>query len=411
MEFYTHTLPNGIRIIHSQVNSSRVSHIGLFINAGSRDEEADEQGMAHFIEHTIFKGTKKRKAYHILNRLDSVGGDLNAYTTKEYTCIYASFLDEHYQRALDLITDISFFSTFPEKELTREKEVIVDEINSYLDSPGELIFDEFEEQVYTGHSIGRNILGTIEHVKGFKKKSVQDFVRKHYTTNRIVFSSVSSLPFSKVKRMAERYLGDIPATESEPVRKAYDLYTPTQATTERDGYQAHYMIGNVTYGSNDDRRRGMVLLNNVLGGPAMNSRLNLGIREKYGFTYNIESNYTPYSDTGLFSLYLGTDPSYLKRSIKLALKEMQKLRTTKLGTTQMHNARQQLIGQIALSSENRANTMLSLGRSLLLYNKVDSLDDIYAAIMAINSSEVLEIANEVFDEKQMSSLTFTTSKG
>lgn len=406
MEFHTHTLPNGIRIIHSQVQHSLVSHLGLFINAGSRDEEAHEQGIAHYIEHTLFKGTQKRKAYHILNRLDSVGGDLNAYTTKEYTCIYASVLNAHYTRALDLLSDIAFHSTFPAREISKEKEVIIDEINSYLDAPSEQIFDDFEEQVYAGHSIGRNILGTIDHVKGFERKDVQRFVQQHYATNQIVLSSVSDLPMKKVVRLAEKYVGSVPATQQQPERVPFNLYKPQEVVVEREAHQAHYMLGGMGYSAPNPKRRGLVLLNNILGGPGMNSRLNLTIRERYGLTYNIESNYAAYSDTGLFSLYLGTDPQYLNRSVRLAKKELKLLRTKKLGTVQLHNAQQQLIGQIALASENKSNTMVSLGRSLLLHDHVDTIDTIYEKITAITASELLEIANEVFDENNLSALTY-----
>ncbi len=406
MEFQTHTLPNGIRIIHSQVEHSLVSHLGLFVNAGSRDEEASEQGIAHYIEHTLFKGTQKRKAFHILNRLDSVGGDLNAYTTKEYTCIYASVLNAHYTRALELIADIAFQSTFPEKEIRKEKEVIIDEINSYLDAPSEQIFDDFEEQAFAGHSIGRNILGTVDHVKGFQRKDVLSFIGKHYSTNQIVLSSVSGLPMSKVIRLAEKYIGSVPASTSAPERVPYNVYKPQHVTIEREAHQAHYMLGGIGYSAPNPKRRGLVLLNNILGGPAMNSRLNLSIRERAGLTYNIESNYAAYSDTGLFSIYLGTDPQYLNRSIKLTKKELKLLRTKKLGTVQLHNAQQQLIGQIALASENKSNPMVSLGRSLLLYDRVDTIENIYEKITAITASELLEIANEVFDDSVLSSLTY-----
>ena len=406
MEFNIFTLKNGIRIIHKEIKNSEVSHCGLLINAGSRDESKDEQGLAHFIEHTIFKGTKKRKAFHILNRLDAVGGELNAYTSKEVTCVYASFLNIYHERAIELLADITFSSTFPEKEIAKEKDVIIDEINSYLDNPCEQIYDDFEEQIFAPHPIGRNILGTIESLKKINRKNLIDFISKHYATDRMVFSFVGNISAQSMKQLAEKHFSPIPGNISTFKRKLFSSYHPSQKSVKKSTYQAHRIIGNIAYSRKHKNRTGLILLNNLLGGPAMNSRLNLAIREKYGFTYNLESNYSAYTDTGIFNIYLGTDNQHLEKTDQLLKKELSKLKDVKLGTLQLHSAKMQLTGQIALAQESKAGFMLAIGKSLLLHDRVESLPEIYAKIEALTAENLLEIANEIFDEKQLSTLTF-----
>jgi predicted Zn-dependent peptidase len=407
MEFYHFTLPNGIRVIHQPTNGE-VSHCGLTIAAGSRDELENEQGLAHFIEHAIFKGTKKRKAFHILSRLDAVGGEINAYTSKEETNIYASFQNAHYERAIELLSDITFNSTFPARELNKEKDVIIDEINSYLDSPSEQIFDDFEDLIFKGHPLGRNVLGTIESVSGFNKKNVQQFMQRSYTTDRIVFSSVGNISEKKLRRLVENCFGHIKATTNTSKRSIFKANGAVQKSITRDTHQTHSLIGNTAYKASDDKRRGLILLNNILGGPALNTRLGLEIREKYGYAYYIESNYTPYSDTGLINIYFGTEAKHYDKTRKLIYKELKKLREKKLGVRQLHQAKQQLKGHIALAQESRSNLMFSLGKSLLLYNKVDSIQDVYNSIDAISESEILEIANEIFNENHLSELTYSS---
>ncbi|NNE56102.1 MAG: insulinase family protein, partial [Flavobacteriales bacterium] len=340
-EFYTYTLPNGIRGIHKRTNRP-VSHCGIAINAGSRDELDHEQGLAHFIEHCIFKGTKKRKTFHILSRLDAVGGEINAYTTKEETWVYASFLNHHFERAVELLADITFQSTFPEKEIQKEKDVIIDEINSYLDSPGEMIFDEFEHMVFAGHPLGRSILGTEPSVKSFGRENIFDMMDRRYRMDQIVFSSVGNMSLKEAKFLANKHLGSFASATTTSKRQAFSDYIPKSEELVKDTFQVHYIIGGQAYGSSHPNKLGLVLLNNYLGGPAMNSRLNLMIREKYGFTYNIESHYSPYSETGLMQVYLGTDKKFFERSRKLVLKELQALRDKRMGPTQLHNAKQQL---------------------------------------------------------------------
>jgi predicted Zn-dependent peptidase len=402
-------LKNGIRIIHKLVKSE-VAHCGFIIKTGSRDEKSSENGITHFIEHAIFKGTKKRKSHHILNRIDNVGGEINAFTTKEQTSIYASFTKEHFERALELLSDILFNSTYPENELKKEKDVIIDEINSYLDSPYEQIYDDFEELIFKDHSLGMNILGTIDSVKKIDKKTILKFIKENYHTNQIVFSVVGDIPFKKIEKLSKKYLTDIPEKTNNKKRSPFKNYQPIQKEIKKDVYQTHCIIGNTAYDSHDKSKNGFILLNNILGGPAMNSRLNMGIREKYGFTYNIESSYTTFSDIGLFYIYLGTDQKHIDKSIKLVNRELKILRDKKLTSSQLQKAKQQIIGQITLSEENNCNVMLGIGKSMLLYGKVDSLKETHNKINAITETELQDIANDVFDKKKLSSLIFTPNE-
>jgi len=409
MEHNFLALKNGIRIIHKPIKSA-VAHCGFIVKTGSRDENQKESGITHFIEHAIFKGTKKRKSHHILNRIDSVGGELNAFTTKEQTSIYASFTNEHFSRAIELLTDILFNSTYPENELEKEKEVIIDEINSYLDSPYEQIYDDFEELVFNNHPLSMNILGTEDSVKKIDRNKILNFTRENYATDQIIFSVVGDIPFTSIKRLCQKYLNDIPQKTSTNKRKPFTFYQPVNKELKKDIYQTHCIIGNQAYSAHDKAKNGFILLNNILGGPAMNSRLNMGIREKYGFTYNIESSYTVFSDIGLFYIYLGTDKKYIDKSIKLVHKELKNLRNNKLSTSQLKKAKQQIIGQITLSEENNCNIMLGMGKSMLLYNKIDSLKETFEKINDITQEELLNIANIVFDKNQLSSLIFSSNQ-
>ena len=409
MEYQRHTLSNGIRIIHKAVKN-QVAHCGVIINTGSRDENVNEQGLAHFIEHTIFKGTKKRKAFHILSRLENVGGELNAYTTKEETCIYASFLSPYYERSLELFADISLNSIFPKAEIEKEKEVVIDEINSYRDNPAEEIFDEIEDQVFAGHSLGRNILGTKELVRSFSRQNIFRFIKRTFNTEETVICSVGDIDFNKLIRLSEKYFGHAKANPRSFKRAKFNTYTPKTQNFDKGMYQAHCIIANEAYNRQDKKRAPLVLLNNILGGPGLNTRLNMGIREKYGFCYNIESNYTMYSDTGILSIYLGTDFDYLEKTIKLAHKELKKLREQKLGSLQLQRAKQQMIGQIAISQESNVNELLSIGKSILAYDKVESIEQVLKEIEGISAEQLLEVANEVFDPKQLSLLIYKGHK-
>lgn len=402
-EYYT--LNNGIRLIHSH-SDGKVAHLGVIINTGSRDEESHQLGIAHFIEHVIFKGTHKRKAYHVISRLEDVGGEIDAYTTKEETCIYASFLKEYTERTIELFSDILFNSSFPEKELEKEKEVILDEINSYKDSPGELIFDDFEELIFCGHPIGRNILGDSKLLKKFTKNHIHEFMEQKYHTNQMVICSVGNIKFSHLVRWVEKYYGHIPSNQRKEPRKPLNGYKPDNLIMHKDTHQAHCIIGNRAYDITSKKRLPMELLNNILGGPGMNSRLNLALRERHGFTYNIESFYNPYSDTGIAGIYFGTEPEKVEKSLRIIGNEIKKLQNQPLGILQLDRAKKQMIGQMAISSENLSNLMLNIGRSYLLFNKVDTLEAVYEKINNVKSMELLDVANEVFSPSQLSTLTY-----
>jgi len=405
MKIETTTLTNGIRIIHAQIDSP-VGYCGLIINTGSRDEQDNEHGLAHFIEHVIFKGTKKRKAYHILSRLDDVGGELNAYTTKEETCIYATFLSQDTDRALEIIHDITFNSVFPAKEIEKEKEVIIDEINSYKDSPAELIFDDFEEMLFRNDPMGRNILGTPEALKTFTRTDIERFIANNYHTNEMVICSVGPTSFKRFTQMCQRYYGSIPASLRQFQRPEVAPYEPSTREEHKETYQSHVIIGNIAYDLNHPKRLALHLLNNILGGPGSNSRLNMSLREKNGIAYNVESSYNPYFNTGVFSIYFGTDTENVARSMKIIDRELNSLRTQKLGSLQLHKAARQLKGQMTVATENRESLMLSLGKSYLLYGKIDTLESVYAKIDTITSSDLLEIANEILCKERLSTLIY-----
>ena len=403
--YQTHILKNGLKVIHQRI-AGRAAWCGLIIGVGSRDERPEEEGIAHFIEHVIFKGTEKRKAFHILSRIEDVGGELNAYTTKEDTCIYASFLPKDYGRTLELFSDIVFHSVFPEKEILKEKEVVIDEINSYKDSPGELIFDDFEELIYRNYPIGRNILGSEQAVKRLRREDILSFVKRNYKPSRMVISSIGDIPFEKLAGLVERYFGEIPGDEAALVRCRPELYVPRTKEVEMDTYQHHCIIGNVAYDYTQDNRLALSLLVNVLGGSGMNSRLNLNIREKYGLAYNVEAAYTPYSDTGVFTVYFGCDAEDLDKCMRLCRKEMNELCEMPLGQMQLKKAKAQMIGQMTLASENYENAMLSIGKSFLIYGKVDELEDICAEVQDIRAEVLQQIAREVFAEEKQSVLIY-----
>lgn len=405
MDYQVHQLQNGIRVLHKP-SPSNISHACIIINAGSRDEGHGKDGLAHFIEHLLFKQTEKRNTNQILNRLELVGADLNAYTTKEYTCVHASFLKPHLERSLDLFEDIIFHSVFPEEEMKKEKEVILDEISSYQDQPDEAINDDFEDLLFEGHPLGRNILGTPESVKNFKKQDIQQFMQSNYRTDEIIIGILGDYDLKTIIRISEKLYGKIPANLPERTREKIGIYKPQKHVFAKPINQAHCVIGKRAYSFHDKNRTAFLLLNNLLGGNGMSSRLNLEIREKYGIAYTIESNYTPMSDTGIFSIYFGTDPEKTEKAIKLLEKELKKLRDQKIGPIQLQQAKNKFIGQIALGEENRMGLIISMCKSLLDFNRVDSLEEVFAKINKVSADQLLEIANEMFEAKELSSLIF-----
>ncbi len=405
MVFQTHEFNNGIRIIHHRV-PSHVAHCGIYINAGSRDENAAEHGIAHFIEHLFFKGTKKRRAHHIISRLEAVGGEVNAYTGKEETCIYSSFMCEDFERSLELIADMTFHSVFPEKELYREKQVIIDEILSYLDSPSDQIFDDFEEQIFRNDPIGRNILGTPGHLMKFCRDDIIRFMGQNYQTDQMVFTSVGDLDFRTVIKHAKKHLEPIPVNITGRIRNGHRAYKPESRTVSRKTHQVHYITGNRAFDIHDRRRMTMILLNNILGGPGMSARLNLALRERTGYAYNVESHYTSWSDTGLFSVYFGCERDKIERCRQIVLKEFDSLRNKRISPLQLTRAKRQLKGQLTIGWENRENLMMAIGKSYLLFNRVDTMEDVYYKIEAISASDLLEAANLILEPGSLSELVY-----
>ncbi len=405
MDYQYFQLKNGIRIIHRSV-SGRIAHCGLMVETGSRDELSGESGLAHFIEHMIFKGTEKRKAFHIMSRIENAGGELNAYTSKEETCIYTSFLAPDYERSLEVFADVAFHSVFPEKEMLKEKDVVLDEINSYNDSPAELIFDDFEDLLFDGHPLGRNILGDEMHVKAMHRRDVIRFVGRNYATNKMVIASVGQIDFGKLVDLVKKYFDEIPAKENIRQREKFEGYQPLRKVVSKDSYLSHCMTGNVAYARSHPRRLTLELLNNLLGGTAMNSRLNLNIREKYGFAYSIESMVQTYSDTGFFGIYLGTDQKHLEKSLELIRKELNKVSSQKLGGLQLDRAKKQFVGQLAMSYESPVNEMLGIAKSHLYNNKVKTFDEIVALTERITAVQMMEVAAEIFHPERQSTLIF-----
>jgi predicted Zn-dependent peptidase len=405
LSYQYYQLENGIRIIH-RFEKSNVSHFGLMVNTGTRDETEKENGMAHFIEHMVFKGTKKRSAWHVLSRIENVGGEMNAFTTKEETCIHASFLSPFYENCIELFNDVTFHSVFPDKEIKKEKDVILDEINSYNDNPAELIYDDFENMLFKNHSLGHNILGSLETVEKFSRQDIFRFINKNYSTNQMVLSSVGNIDFKKLKRLVEKYFGIIPLSYKETKRITFNNYQPELQQFEKDSYLTHLVIGNLAFPRNHPKKSGLILLNNLLGGPAMNTRLNLAIREKYGIGYTIESVYQPYTDTGVFAIYLGIDKKQLEKSNFLVKRELKKLRESKLGEIQLHRLKRQTIGQLAINTESRMNEMLGIAKSHLYRPQVRTTSEIIADIEKVTAYEIREVANEIFAENKLSALTF-----
>lgn len=401
-------LSNGIRVVNLKVQA-HVAHLGITFLAGSRFEPKGKEGLAHFLEHCIFKGTKRRKTFHVLSRLDAVGGELNAYTAKEEMCVYASFTNDHLTRAAELLADITLNSVFPSKEIKKEKEIIIDEINSYLDSPSDKLFDDFEAYLFKDHPLGNNILGTKETVKSFTHNDLVNYVNDFFVADKMVISYVGNASSKRLFRLLEHHFSGVKKGDSQNEMEIYDKYEPFSINTKEGNYQVHSLIGALAPSYNDADHRAMTLLINLLGGPALNSRLNLSIREKYGFAYNVEANYTPYLDTGFWSVYIGSDQKYSQRTIDLVYKELDKLCNQKLGVLQLSKAKEQLKGHLALGMDSNSGLMLGLGKSLLLMNTIDTIAAIHEGIDSLTSEHLLEAANRYLKPQFSSILTFDLS--
>jgi predicted Zn-dependent peptidase len=400
-----YTLSNGLRVVY-KYDDSAVSHLGITIDAGSRDERIGENGIAHFIEHCIFKGTKKRSSYRILSRIDGVGGELNAYTTKEEIVVYATFLNTYYERSIELLSDIVFDSVFPEKEIEKEKSVVIDEINSYEDSPSELIYDDFERLVFGSTGLGRMILGTEKKVKEFSSSMIKDFISRNWFTNRIVISTVGNISFDKFIRLIEKYFAAVPEKLTQRKRHTIYKYIPQHIEKQRDTYQAHVMIGNICYSYRNPKRVAFTLLNNILGSSAMNSMLNMHIREKYGNTYIIESSYTAYEDSGIFQIYAGCENHFLDKIIPLITKELEYFCNRRLTQSFLTRGKNQLKGQLAIQYDSNQSEMLSIGKAYLNYGKVSSLEENFKDIDSITAEDLIKVAREIFVKDKLSSIIY-----
>jgi len=403
--FQYHTLANGLRIVFSPRRSA-VIYSGVYINVGSRDEQGPEEGISHFIEHSIFKGTEHRRAYHILNRIDGVGGELNAFTTKEETCIYASSTTAHLERCLQLFADVLFHSVFPLHEIEKEKDVVVEEINSYRDAPAEQIYDDFEELIFDGHPLAHNILGSKRNVRRFTPESLRRFMVGHYTPDRMVVTVVGDVPFARLVRLCEKHFGDYASHDAENRRGVAPQPRKFCRHLSRRTHQAHLMIGCPAPGLFDDDRVAFSLLNNLLGGPAMNSRLNFAIRERYGFCYTIESQYVPFTDAGLFYLYAGVENEACQRAIELIEREMRQLCDKPLSATQLRAAQRQLMGQMAINNDMAINEMQSIGKAFLNFDRVDSLDEMNRDIAMVTATDLQRVARRCFDKEKLSYLSY-----
>jgi len=406
MEYQTHTLDNGLRIIHYPY-ISEISYCGFVVNTGTRDEMADEEGMAHFVEHMLFKGTQRRKSLHIANRMENVGGEINAYTTKEETFVYSIFPEEYLPRAIDLLSDMVFHSTFDQMQIERERGVVLDEINSYLDTPADLIYDDFENLLFSGHDLGHYILGNPQSLKTFDTQRIKNFVERQYNPESMVFFSFGKSPFSKVVKQVEKQLSCISGNGILSKKRRIPTDTSVRKESVSKGImQAHVMMGRKTYDMYHPHRYALYLLNNILGGSSMNSRLNVALREKNGLVYNVESSAAFYTDTGVFALYFACDPHDVERCVRLVENELQRLKENRLTPGQLATAKKQLKGQMMISAENHENVALDMAKNFLHYNEYRSPEETLKIIDSVTSEQLQQVAIEVFDLSKLSQLRY-----
>jgi len=422
---YTHTLDCGLRII-SAPSPTDVVYCGIAVDVGTRDELPHESGLAHFTEHLTFKGTPRRRSWHILNRMETVGGDLNAYTGKEETVYYSTFLKEHFSRAIDLLIDITFSSTFPQHEMDKEVEVVIDEIESYNDTPSELIFDEFESMIFKGHPLGRNILGQAEVLRKMRSEDVQQFARRHYVPSKMVLFVYGNIPMSRIIREAEKAIGKVSGFQdskfqvsrvqpqnlrtSEPhnlrTSVPQDLITGETVTRQKDTHQAHVMIGTRGLSLQDPRHLSLYVLNNILGGPGMNSRLNLALRERNGLVYTVESSLTTYTDTGLWGVYFGCDPHDVKRCLHLVRKELQRLTDAPLTSSALAAYKRQIIGQLGISYDAFESVAIGMGKRYLHYGTIQSREKLIQQIQELTPEMLHQTAQDIFQQERLTTLIY-----
>ncbi|MGN0186428.1 MAG: M16 family metallopeptidase [Paludibacteraceae bacterium] len=404
MLYQTHTLTNGIRLLYVPAESP-VVYCGFVVNAGTRDELADEHGVAHFVEHMLFKGTECRKSWQVISRLESVGGQIDAFTTKEETYIYTTIPARHLERAMELLADIVFHSTFPEHELEHERSVVLEEIQSYNDSPAELIYDEFDNLLFGNTALGHSILGTEQTLQHITSAHLKRFVRRCYTTDNIVFFLLGNVRNDKLLHLAERYFG-VPATQRTFQRVPPAMYVPGLQRCHKDTCQTHCMIGNRAYHQLHEDRFALLLLNNILGGPNMSSRLNMSVRERHGWAYTVESTLTLYVDTGVWSVYVGCDNSRERDCIRLIDKELCELSSRCVSPRALAKAKCQLEGQMLIADENRENLILALAKAYLQTGHCLSNAELHEALQAVTADKLRQVAADIFAEQQRSTLIF-----
>ena len=403
--YHDYVLNNGLRIIH-EPSPTDIVYCGLFVDAGTRNEEKNDSGLAHFCEHMSFKGTNKHTAAYIRNRLESVGGDLNAYTNKEETVYYVCIQKEHFDRAVRLLFEIVFDSIYPQKEIEKETEVIIDEIGCYNDSPAELIYDEFEEMLFRNHELGRNILGKSECLRSYHTEDTFRFTRRYYVPSNVTFFIYGNVVFEHAIQLACKICEDIPLCETKKKKSQLSAYVPEERVCHHHTHQAHVLIGNRAYSNSDERRFQLSLLNNILGGPGMNSLLNIELREKYGLVYTTESNVYYYSDTGLWSVYFGCDEKDIKACKKIILKILRHLSETPLSERSLSRAKKQMVGQMYIAEDNFESHALALGKTYARFRHFREITEVRDAINAITSKELQTVAQDLFQEDKLSMLTY-----
>lgn len=408
MKYHLHHLPNRLNIMHMQTKSP-IAHCGLLINAGTRDE-SEPAGLAHFIEHVIFKGTKKRRAHHVLARLENLGGEINAFTTKEETCIYASFLPAYTQQVFELMADICFCSVFPDNEIRKEKEVVMDEMNSYTDNPFEEISDEIEELVFQDHPLGKKVLGTAEGIKKIKREDILNFTGQYFKPSNMLLFSTSNIDPGRIFAYAGRHFGIFDGSGFEHQRNAFGGISAPGLTRIKPISQAHCILGRTAPSMGHEDRTAGLLVNNILGGPGMNSRLNMSLREKSGISYHAESAYNPYSDSGSMLIYFSSEKELVGKSIDLVRKEARKLRGTRPGTLQLHRAKEQLKGQIMIAAESPLNDLMSAARTFLHTRIPESAEDACRKTDALTSDDITGWAERYLNIDDFTIITYLPEK-
>ena len=418
------TLDNGLRVVYAPSPTNTV-YLGLALDAGTRDETDEESGMAHFAEHLSFKGTDRRTSRQIITYMESVGGDLNAFTGKEETVYYCTCQKEHFSRAMDLLFDVVFHSKYPQEEMDKEVEVVIDEIESYNDSPSELIYDDFEAMLFHGHPLGRSILGNAERLRAYKTEDVQNYTSRLYVPSNavlFVYGNVSEKEIMKQIRKNDppqpslqggrasinRLSGHIGSTSySPPYREGLGV-GPVSGShiIHKDTHQAHIMMGARAFGGTHPKHLALFLANNILGGPGLSSRLNLALREKRGLVYTVESTLTTYTDTGVWAIYFGCDHHDAEKCKRIVKRELQRLCDAPLSEKALNAAKRQIIGQIALSYDNFESVAIGMGKRMLHYGRTQTKEQFIDRIQALTAEQVWDAAREIFNPENLTILEY-----